>query len=525
MSALRRLSIRQLERVEAVFDAAFGPTNNPLYQLGALGWFFFWIVIVSGIYLYIFFDTGITEAYRSVESITHTQWYLGGVMRSLHRYASDALLIVMMLHLLREFVLDRFRGARWFAWVTGVPLLWFMFACGVSGYWLVWDTLAQYVAIATTEWFDVLPIFGEPIARNFLNAATLSGRFFTLMVFVHILVPLLMLFLMWVHIQRNAAARVNPPRWLAGGILVSFLVLSFAWPAVSHPVADLDRVVSVVQLDWFLLPIYPVLDHVSGTTVWIAVGAGTLLLFVLPWLPPGRRPAAAVVDLANCNGCARCKADCPFNAISMQPRSDGRAFDLEAVVEADNCVACGVCVGSCPTATPYRRASDLIAGIELPPRPVRALREQVVAQCASATGEARVLVVGCGQGAPLTPLREQGAATIKLPCVGMLPPSFLDFIISRGHADGVMLVGCREGDCHFRLGEPWTQARIAARRDPYLRARVPRERLATAFVGLAGTRAALSALKDFRAKLVQLGPYGRTVSGVTATDARESVNE
>jgi hypothetical protein len=34
---------------------------------------------------------------------------------------------------------------------------------------LVWDKLAQFVAIATTEWLDALPLFGEPIAHNFLD--------------------------------------------------------------------------------------------------------------------------------------------------------------------------------------------------------------------------------------------------------------------------------------------------------------------------------------------------------------------
>ena len=48
----------------------------------------------------------------------------GGIMRSFHRYASDALVLVAMLHLLREYLLDRMRGARWLAWFTGVPLLW-----------------------------------------------------------------------------------------------------------------------------------------------------------------------------------------------------------------------------------------------------------------------------------------------------------------------------------------------------------------------------------------------------------------
>ncbi len=92
-------------------------------------------------------------------------------MRSLHRYASDAMVVVVMLHLLREFAMDRMRGNRWFPWVTGMPLLWFLYACGITGYWLVWDQLAQYVAIATDGMARQHRIFAEPIARNFLDSA------------------------------------------------------------------------------------------------------------------------------------------------------------------------------------------------------------------------------------------------------------------------------------------------------------------------------------------------------------------
>ena len=36
-------------------------------HLGSLGWFLFWIVAVTGIYIYVFFDTGVTQAYASLE--------------------------------------------------------------------------------------------------------------------------------------------------------------------------------------------------------------------------------------------------------------------------------------------------------------------------------------------------------------------------------------------------------------------------------------------------------------------------
>ena len=69
-------------RAEGLFDAAFGDRLNPLYHLGAITFFLFWVVGASGLYLYVFFETGVAAAHASVEAITHGQWYAGGIVRS-----------------------------------------------------------------------------------------------------------------------------------------------------------------------------------------------------------------------------------------------------------------------------------------------------------------------------------------------------------------------------------------------------------------------------------------------------------
>jgi coenzyme F420-reducing hydrogenase delta subunit/ferredoxin len=503
LAALKRLLRILFDRAEALCDFAFGQALNPFAWLGALGWYFFWVVFGSGIYLYIFFDTGITDAYASVEYITHEQWYLAGIMRSLHRYASDALVIVVVLHLLREFSLDRLRGKRFFAWITGVPSIFFIYVCGISGYWLVWDQLAQYIAIATTEWLDALPFFAEPIANNFLDNTTLSGRFFTLMVYIHIFVPLVMLLLMWVHVQRHARARLNPPRPLALGTAVMLVVLSLVHPAISQAPADLDVVPGEVGFDWFYLLLYPFLDTVPGGQMWLVIIAGFLLLAVMPWLPPARPSAAAVVSLDNCNGCSRCFDDCPFAAITMVARSDGKAYDTQAAVNVDNCVSCGLCVGSCPTATPFRRAGPVVAGIELPGYPVAGLREDTLAASARFGDGPRVLVYACercGMGSG----HSDAAEVLTMPCVGMLPPSFVDFALSRGLADGIVLAGCASGDCYYRLGDAWTSQRLGGKRDPYLRDRVDRTRLRHLHLRATSTRQRHRQLEEFTAALADL---------------------
>ena len=103
MSWLRRALRALFAPFETGLDRFVGPVWNPLNHLGALSFFFYWIVAVSGIYLYIFFDTGTTAAYLSVEYMTNKQWYAAGLMRSLHRYASDALVLFMVIHMAREF--------------------------------------------------------------------------------------------------------------------------------------------------------------------------------------------------------------------------------------------------------------------------------------------------------------------------------------------------------------------------------------------------------------------------------------
>lgn len=489
------------DTAEATLDRVFPAAWNPLLNLGALGFFFYWIITASGIYLYIFFDTGVLDAYASVEYITHEQWYLAGVMRSFHRYASDGLVIVMLLHLAREFARDRYRGVRWFSWASGIPVLILVYVAGISGYWLVWDQLAQYVATVSTEWLDRLAIFGESVANNFLSPDTLDSRFFTLMIFMHIAVPLLALGLLWLHLQRISRPKINPPRGLAVGTGLSLLVLSLVDPAISHPPADLARVPDALHLDWFYLGLYPLLDKWPGTVTWGASLVVLVIFSAMPWLPPLRRSAVARVDLDNCNGCARCFVDCPYSAISLVPRSDGKPFAQEPSVNPALCVACGICVGACPTAMPFRRLTPLIPGIDLPDQTAASLCAQVEETAAGLTGTQRVLIFTCGEGAKAAQLADDQTAAITLACIGQLPPAFIDYVLSRKLADGVILTGCAENSCQARQGINWTEQRLAGERDPHLRARVPRHRLRKLWAGPLGISALRHEIAEFRQQL------------------------
>jgi ferredoxin/coenzyme F420-reducing hydrogenase delta subunit len=319
---------------------------------------------------------------------------------------------------------------------------------------------------------------------------------------MHVAVPLFLLFIMWIHILRISRPKMNPPRTLAILSLVALVAVSIWKPALSQGQADLAKVPAEVGLDWFYLPLYPLTGIWGNGAVWAFLGAFSLMIGLMPWLPPLRRAKAAEIDLAHCNGCARCAEDCPYEAIRMVRRTDGMPFPTQAEVNPSLCVSCGICVGACPSSTPFRRSEELKTGIDLPDYSLRQLRERVIAAAATLTRPSRVLVLACEHGAAAGRLD----GTVVLPCVAMMPPSLIDFVLSRDLAEGVVVAGCAESACYNRLGIDWTEQRFARRRDPYLRARVPRERIATIWASALEVRKAESAIASFAAYIAGLPP-------------------
>ncbi|MDH5538846.1 MAG: hydrogenase iron-sulfur subunit [Rhizobacter sp.] len=505
-------------RLEHGFDAAFGSPLNPLRHLGALAFMLFWLLAISGIYLYAVIDTSVQGAYASIDQLSRQQWFLGGVLRSLHRYSADAFVLVMLAHLVREWLLGRYSGFRRFSWLTGVPLLGFAFASAIGGFWLNWDQLGQFSALATAELLDWLPVFASPMTRNFLSAASVSDRLFSLFVFVHLGVPLLLVFGLWFHIQRISRAQVFPPRALALGTFATLLVLALWQPVMSHAPADLARVPEVLAYDWLLLAIHPLTYATSAGTVWVLLAAVALLLFALPFVPQRAVPVPiAVVDPANCNGCRRCFADCPYAAVTMVPHPNGRHGREMATIDADLCASCGICVGACPSSTPFRSAAELVTGIDMPSAPIGALREQLRAGLAALQGNRKIVVFGCDRGADVHTLAAPDVAPLSLMCAGALPPSFVEYALRDG-ASAVLVSGCRREGCEFRLGQQWTEQRLAGKREPYLRASVPRERLAAAWADAGDEGGLRAALGQLRNRLHTLPAGNTALAGATSDE-------
>jgi ferredoxin len=419
-----------------------------LRHLGALGFLLFWLLAASGIYLYIRFDTSVAGAY---DSIGEMEWWFGGVLRSVHRYAADAFVIVLLAHLVRELAAGRFRGFRAFSWISGVPLVWLLYASGIVGYWLVWDARAQFSALATAEWFSGAGIGAEPMVRNFFGAENVSDRLFSLFVFLHIGLPLALLAGMWIHVQRLGRPASVTPRPLALAVTASLVALALAYPAASGVRWDPLRIPQSLSLDWFLQFVHPLMYATSPAALWLAVLGATAALVMLPFVWKPAKLVPARVDPANCNGCGRCLADCPYEAIRLEGG--------KAQVSPERCAACGICAGACPSSTPFRSVLELVSGIDLPDATVHDLRRRLQAALASRCDE---VVFSCE--------KNKLENSIGVRCLAMLPPSFIEYALKNG-ARSVSALAC-EPECAFRLGTALSDERFAGSREPHLRATV-----------------------------------------------------
>ncbi len=488
---------RGLARADALMNRLYGWRYNPLYHSGVLTVSLLGVLLVTGVYLLLFYRIG--APYASVGRITDQVW-VGRWVRRLHRFASDAAVLAAAVHALRLFVQGRSWGPRTLAWVSGLVLLFLIFVCGWTGYVMVWDVQGQVLAQEGARLLDVVPIFSEPISRAFVGERPIPAAFFFLNLFLHVALPVGLGVLLWVHVSRVARAVLLPPRGLLWGAIGVLLLLSVAWPIGMAAPADLFRVPDQAPYDVFFSFFLPFTRRVPPVAAW-GVGTGLALVLVLApvWTRPRAevRPPASWVDEHLCTGCEQCYLDCPYEAIAMISRTpplDGRSA-LVAHVDPALCVSCGICAGSCApmgVGPPGRTGREQLSAVR-----------QFVAD--RRPGPADVVVIACTRGAGGVgdhPLYD-GAPVLPVSCGGSLHSSVIEYLVRAG-AGGVLVASCPPRDCWNREGPKWLELRLYHDREAELQERVDRRRLRLVYAGSAERAAVEAALRAFRADLAAL---------------------
>lgn len=499
MRSIERLAQRMLRPLDALGTRLYGWRGNPLHQSGTIAAALLVSLIVTGLYLLLFYR--VSAPWSSVARI-HADPWIGRWVRAVHRFASDAMVVAVLVHAWRMFAQQRSWGPRALAWTSGVILLAVVFASGWTGYVMVWDTFGARLAIAGARLFDVLPVLSEPSRRIFAGDRPIPPAFFFLNLFLHVALPLGVAAGLWLHVSKLARAVLLPPRQLTIGVMGLLVALSIALPAPLLPEASPFKLPARVPSDLFYAFWLPWAERLSPAAAW----AGALLTIVgalvVPRLTRRERMAQwapSVVDERLCTGCNQCPQDCPWDAIRMQPRRDERPT-LVAHVDPERCVSCGICAGSCAPmgVGPAQRTG----------------RDQLVAlrhflEAAPPTAAPRPLAICCENAAPeqLGMIAEHGVDVRRIACAGNLHTSVIELAL-RGGVPGVIVFTCPPRDCRGREGTKWLHERIYNDREAELQPRVDRERLAVGVMANGDARGTTRSLQEFLHRIDAMHPVG-----------------
>jgi quinol-cytochrome oxidoreductase complex cytochrome b subunit len=172
------------------------------FCLGGLSFFMFLVLVMTGVILMFYYVPSTDLAYDNMKDLGSSVTF-GALMRNMHRWAAQGMVIAVFLHMARVFFTGSYKPPREFNWVIGVLLLVVTFLLSFSGYLLPWDQLSLWAITVGTNIGGAAPILGPKV--NFMlvgdyqiGQATLI-RFYTLHV---IFLPLTAAFLMAVHFWR-----------------------------------------------------------------------------------------------------------------------------------------------------------------------------------------------------------------------------------------------------------------------------------------------------------------------------------
>jgi len=344
-------------KLEQYTNAIATSKYNPFYYHGALPQFYLWVLFLSGLLLFAYYIPTVDNAYASespnlinaftsVSYITNTIPF-GVVIRALHRYAGDAMVLTIILHMLRVWFTDRYRQYRIVQWLSGVALLALVLFIGQTGYYLIWDERSLVLTRMTCTAFDAIPLIGQSLKWWFLNGTEITNYTLANFLFIHIGLSFSLLFGLWIHYVRMQRPVVTPPP-VINYILVAILLLVVALvPLESSKMADLTQQPTEFDVDWFFLWPYWMMTVMPLGAYWLTLLVGTVVLCCLPYFVRTKEVEAAEVVINKCTGCSLCAKDCPYAAIEMVPAPAGSRFKLLATVKPYRCSGCGVCVGAC----------------------------------------------------------------------------------------------------------------------------------------------------------------------------------
>jgi ubiquinol-cytochrome c reductase cytochrome b subunit len=323
------------------------PKNiNFLWAMGVLLTVMFTILLVSGIFLLMYYKPDINMAFDSVNYTIMQEVAYGWLFRHIHAVGASVVFLIIYIHMFTGIYYGSYKKGREMIWISGMLLFVLFSAEGFSGYMLPWGQMSYWAAYVITEIFGGIPLIGGDlvvwIRGNFYVSDSTLTRFFMLHV---LLIPLAILGAIVFHFYALRFPHVNNvegeffdydveaqkyldgkkveskvvPFWpvflskdffVLGFFLLFFFYLTFfhfnfAMDPVNFDKADGLKTPAHIYPEWYFLWSYEVLRGfffeiagISGKSLGlIAFAVAQAVFFLMPWLdrspmvkPANQRP-------------------------------------------------------------------------------------------------------------------------------------------------------------------------------------------------------------------------------------------
>ncbi|WP_028950318.1 cytochrome b N-terminal domain-containing protein [Sulfurihydrogenibium subterraneum] len=312
-----RLAIRQL--IKVMLTEYYVPKNiNFLWSFGVLVMLVFAILVVSGIFLLMYYKPDSHLAFDSVNKTIMMDVEYGWLFRHTHAVGASIMFLVLFIHMARGIYYGSFKAPREIVWITGYILFVLMSATAFTGYLLPWGQMSYWAAQTITTLFEKIPFIGPDlvvwIRGNYIVEDATLTRFFALHV---VFLPLLLIVFTAIHLYAVRIPGSNNedgieltkeekkhgkgiPFWpvfmakeffVMSVFLIFFFYLvfyqyKFAMDPINFTPADYLQTPMHIYPEWYFLAFYEVLRgfFFSQNLGLIAFVLSMFIAAFLPWL-------------------------------------------------------------------------------------------------------------------------------------------------------------------------------------------------------------------------------------------------
>ena len=159
------------------------------------------------------------------------------------------------------------------------------------------------------------------------------------------------------------------------------------------------------------------------------------------------------VDESLCAGCGICVMACPYEAPHLIQKEVDGVMDLFSEVDENRCMGCGICVAACPLGAISRKGvsnKEIIKQIKV--KKQKSIPSLVIFICDWCLREDDDLSILESYPA--------NVRVIHIPCSGRIDPQ-MALLALRAGIDGVLVCGCKPGECHYQHGTDITTCKMS----------------------------------------------------------------